>query len=323
VSEPERPAAKEKTYEDWLARGYVAAPDVSFVIQSHNASEEVLPIVERLREHPNAELIVLDDGSGPEHTARFAAELTRGNEFLLRSNDLYEVITYDRAIGMARGRIVALLQDDDDFPSLDWVDEALRLFERFPQLAILGGRDAFDFEAARTTEDGEPLDYAVDGEHGESVNLFRFHIVSAAAKRLGSPFWFVQTVNRAPMLVRRDHFVERLRHIDQAYAPFHWDDAELCLRAWSNGLQVGWYDAGFAIGAQHEGGMRTWNRSLHRRQNEVNIRRLYERYADGFPALQKRVDEANSVLPKPPWSRSVLRPALARLGPAVRSIGRR
>jgi GT2 family glycosyltransferase len=310
----ERPPAKEKTYEDWLARGYVHEPDVSFVIQSHNASEEVLAVVEGLRQHQNAELIVLDDGSAPEHTARLAAALTRGNEFLVRSNDLYEVITYDRAIGMARGRIVALLQDDDDFPDAGWVDEAMRLFERFPQLAILGGRDAFDFETARTTADGVPVPYAVDGEMAESVNLFRFQIVSATAKREGSPFRFVQTVNRAPMLVRRAHYMGPLGPIDQDYAPFHWDDAELCLRAWSNGLQVGWFDAGVAVGAQHEGGMRTWNRSLHKRQNEVNIRRLYERYEPRFPELQAKVDEANKVLPRPPWRRSVLMPAIARLG---------
>lgn len=320
---PQRPPSKEKTYEDWLGRGYVASPDVSFVIQSHNASEEVVAVVQRLRQYPNSELIVLDDGSGPEHSARLTAELTCGNEFVIRSNDLYEVITYDRAIGMARGRVVALLQDDDDFPTTAWVDEALALFERFPQLAILGGRDAFNFEPARTTEDGRPLDYSVDGEYGEGVNLFRFHIVSAAAKREGSPFRFVQTVNRAPMLLRRDLFLERLGSIDQAYAPFHWDDSELCLRAWANGLQVGWFDAGIAIGAQHEGGMRTWNKALHRRQNEVNIRRLYDRYGTRFLELQSKVDEANKALPRPAWRRSVLLPALARLGPAVRALRRR
>jgi GT2 family glycosyltransferase len=319
----QRPASTEKTYEEWLARGYVPNPDVSFVMQSHNASGEVLAVVQRLRAYPSSEVIVLDDGSAPDHTARLAAELTRGNEFLIRSNDLYEVITYDRALGFARGRIVVLLQDDDDFDGTAWVDQALRLFESFPKLAILGGRDAFNFGPFRTTEDGAPRDYAVDGEVGESLNLFRFHIVSAAAKREGSSFRFVQTVNRAPMLVRRDYFLTRLGSIDQSYAPFHWDDAELCLRAWSNGLQVGWFDACFHIGAQHEGGMRTWNRSLHRRQNEVNARRLYASYADSLAGLQTAVDAANRVLPRPSWRRAVLQPAIARLAATVRARHRR
>ena len=40
--------------------------------------------------------------------------LNRGNEFLLRANDLYENVMYDKTIRMVNGRFVALLQDDDD-----------------------------------------------------------------------------------------------------------------------------------------------------------------------------------------------------------------
>ena len=48
---------------------------------------------------------------------------------------------YDKTIRMVNGRFVALLQDDDDFKDLSWVDDAVFYFEKYPELAILGGRD--------------------------------------------------------------------------------------------------------------------------------------------------------------------------------------
>ena len=53
---------KQKTYEDWLAKGYRNHPKVSFIIESHNKSLGVRRIVRKLREYPDAEIIVIDDG---------------------------------------------------------------------------------------------------------------------------------------------------------------------------------------------------------------------------------------------------------------------
>lgn len=82
---------KQKTYEDWLAKGYTNQPLVSFIIESHNKSVGVKRIVSKLREYPNAEIVVIDDGSEYKHTKSLMRFLTRGNEFLVRANDLYVV----------------------------------------------------------------------------------------------------------------------------------------------------------------------------------------------------------------------------------------
>ena len=50
---------------------------------------------------------------------RLAKELNGTNEFLIRSNDLFEVVTYDKAGRFSNGRFVALMQDDDDFDDED------------------------------------------------------------------------------------------------------------------------------------------------------------------------------------------------------------
>ena len=105
---------KQKTYEDWLAKGYTNQPLVSFIIESHNKSVGVKRIVSKLREYPNAEIVVIDDGSEYKHTKSLMRFLTRGNEFLVRANDLYENVMYDKTIRFANGEYIVLMQDDDE-----------------------------------------------------------------------------------------------------------------------------------------------------------------------------------------------------------------
>lgn len=97
---------KQKTYEDWLAKGYTNQPLVSFIIESHNKSVGVKCIVSKLREYPNAEIVVIDDGSEYKHTKSLMRYLTRGNEFLVRANDLYENVMYDKTIRFANGEYI-------------------------------------------------------------------------------------------------------------------------------------------------------------------------------------------------------------------------
>ena len=40
---------KQKCYADWAAKGYVNDPIVTFIIQSHNKSLQVMHIVDKLR----------------------------------------------------------------------------------------------------------------------------------------------------------------------------------------------------------------------------------------------------------------------------------
>lgn len=58
---------KQKTYGDWKAKGYINDPTVSFIIQSHNKSVQVKHVVNKLRNYPRAEIVVIDDGSDYNH----------------------------------------------------------------------------------------------------------------------------------------------------------------------------------------------------------------------------------------------------------------
>ena len=109
---------------------------------------------------------------------------------------------------------------------MSWVDDAVFYFEKYPELAILGGRDC--------------LDFAIDKQKG------RFDILDYDLPTKDIDFCFVPHVNRAPMWLNRSLFLEKLKHIDFDFAPFQFDDVELCLRTWLNGCQVGWYKTGFS-----------------------------------------------------------------------------
>lgn len=264
---------KQKTYEDWLAKGYRNLPKVSFIIESHNKSLGVRRIVRKLREYPDAEIIVIDDGSSFAHTRALVKFLDGGNEFLVRANDLYENVMYDKTIRFANGRYVVLMQDDDEITSLDWVDKGIRYFERYPDMAILGGLDG--------------LNFVIDDER-------RWGYVDQYPDKAKGGFCFVHSVNRAPMLLDRDLFLKHLGHIDFSFAPFQCDDCELCLRAWLSGLKVGWYDAGFE--SMLAGGMRIWNKGLIGVQEIKNRGKLYEMYKDRVNEISALVEKANSKL---------------------------
>lgn len=261
--------SQKKNYAAWAAKGYRNEPLITFVFQTHNKSVAMEHLVPKLRKVANAEIIVIDDGSSLEHTQRLAQLLTGANEFLLRANDLYENITYDRCLRLANGKYVALLQDDDDWDNLDWVSDALRHFSDHPRLAILGGKNALEQTFCDDTQ------------------TFKSEAIRPPE---GVDFWYCTAVNRAPMWIHRETFLSHLKHIDFRFAPFQYDDDELCSRAWLCGLEVGWYDAHFR--SLTAGGMRLWNKAFTEEQMKKNARLLYTLRATERTAIAAAVAQA-------------------------------
>ena len=261
---------QKKDHQSWVNKGYRNEPTVTFIIQSHNKSLQVCHILPKLRQYQDAEIIVIDDGSSIEHTQRLVSHLTGANEFLLRANDLFEIVTYDKTIRLANGKYIALMQDDDDFENTKWVERAVTLFKQHPKMVILGGKDGLDiaFEDDRLWAHGGP-------------------------KQSEGDFCFVTSVNRAPMWINKSLYEQYLHHIDFRFAPFQFDDYELCARAWLSGLQVGWYDAGFK--SLTAGGMRLWNNAFTNEQAERNGKLLYQLLAEQKERLRTLVETARKA----------------------------
>lgn len=278
-----------RTFAAWEARGYRNAPEVSVIMESHNKSLQICHVVEKLRQHPSIEIVVIDDGSSLEHTERLAKFLNRGNEFLVRANDLYENVMYNKCIRFVQSDYIILMQDDDDIESLEFIDEGMKLMKQYPKMAVLGGKDGFDVVfnegdgKAHTVEENAalPLDDVRRGRAGT--------ILSGDGK-----FRFVPAVNRAPMWINRKLFLEHLHNIKFSFAPFQYDDYELCLRSWLCGLQVGSYEARFS--SLSAGGMRLWNNAFTQEQMRRNGPQLYELYRDKIDEINNLVSQANAQL---------------------------
>src|SRR5579863_451951 len=246
---------------------YNEHPRVSAILQLFNKRQNIEAIVGALLSSPIEEIIVVDDGSSDGALEVLPKLLTGKNHFVIRANDIFEIRTYSRALDFARGEFVALLQDDD-IPPTDgsWVKEALALFDRYPKLAVLGGRDGLTLKVANGNGNGTAPAIAYDlinHRKGQPVRL---------------PFTFVDTVNRAPIILRRAT-IQQLGGIDNTFAPYQCDDVDLCLRAWKAGLQVGLYSTDFVrdVGM---GGMRIFNADKLPEQARKNWKIIYDRYGN-------------------------------------------
>lgn len=279
---------------------YTDNPRLSIIVQFFNKKHNIKKLIERLRITSAEEFIIIDDGSADGSYEEWLKYLDRPNDFLLRCNDIFEVRTYDRAMRMAKGEFVCLLQDDDFPPANnDWIDKALTLFQVFPDLLILGGRDGLDLMMPDPVESPEEQNYRQIGDIIECPGLRKLKIHSST--RYLEPtsnidFMFTMVVNRAPTFIRRKEFLE-IGGINQNYAPFQFDDDDACVRAWLAGYKVGLYSPSFDRGFD-VGGMSLFNSEQRKVQSIVNAKRFYKEYSqylqDNY--LKNLVNQANKVL---------------------------
>lgn len=261
-------------------RQYQDRPPLAFIVHSFNRISNVAQLADGLRLMGDHELIVCEDGSLDGSHERWMSYLDRPNDFLIHSNDLHEIRVLDRAIRFARSDIVCLVQDDDTIPpDRAWLDTALRLFGRYPRLAILGGFMGFE------SFDPDP----------------------AKAKRIwGGGFRFVHHVNIGPYFIRRTAY-ESLGGWEYSFSevgePGICSDNELCLRAWTKGYQVGYSFVPFKGPAGHypaDGGTVLFSNDIRVRNSVRNSDTIFAWYGKHAARIDSLVEEANSELIPPP-----------------------
>lgn len=285
-----------------LRQGFVYKdhPKLTVIVQFFNKRQNIRSLISGLRSTLIEEVIVIDDGSVDGSYNEWLTVLNQPNDFLLRCNDLFEVRTYDRAMRMAKGELICLLQDDDIPPSNDtWLKDALTLFEILPDLLILGGRGGIDLLIPDPIQPGEKSEYKTVGNIGGRPGVNKHRVYDSPKyleKESGIPFMFTMSVNRAPTFIRRKEFLE-LGGINQEFAPFQGDDDDAAIRAWLAGYKVGLYPCPFErnIGI---GGMRLFNSERTIKQDEINSKKLYSAYFNEIDNghLQNLVDAANKGL---------------------------
>jgi glycosyltransferase involved in cell wall biosynthesis len=276
---------------------YNDAPRLSMIVLSFNHRRNIQPILAGLRRTSGEELIVCEDGSIDGSEGEWSRLLTRPNDFLIRSNDIHEIRTYDRAARFARGQFFCVLQDDDIPPENGaWVDEALGLLERYPRLGVLGAFQGWVLQLQEPTDAVIPR--AVFGYRG-GAQAARVADIPTVDPVSGTPFMFVEGVSVGPIFYRSDVF-RALGGFDHAYSrpgePGILFDHELCLRAWLSGWQVGLFDPPpfqKYVGGQ---GTKLFGAAARSRNARDNVRRLHRDYGRRIGEIERTVRELNSKL---------------------------
>jgi hypothetical protein len=258
---------------------YKDRPRLAFIVHSFNRMTNIEQLVDGLRLMGGDELIVCEDGSLDGSHEKWMSYLTRPNDFLIHSNDLHEIRVLDRAIRFTRADIACLVQDDDTIPrDPTWLEIALRQFNRYPRLAILGGFMGFE------GFDPDP----------------------AKARRIwGGDFRFVHHVNIGPYFIRRQHY-EALGGWEYSFSevgePGICFANELCLRAWMNGYQVGYGFVPFKGPAGHnpqDGGTSVLSNDIRVRNSVRNSDTMFAWYGQYAKRIDALVEEANADLLSP------------------------
>jgi hypothetical protein len=206
---------------------------------------------------------------------------------MVRSNDLHEIRSLDRAIRLCRAEVCCIVQDDDVVPvDPEWARTALALFDRYPRLGVLGGFIAFDEPPAPPGADGEP-------------NLSYLEKIAWT----GSEFRFVPTVSIGPYYVRSEcyaacnGFDTSFSDPGQAGVGF---DEEFGLRAWLNGWQVGYLHQAFKTGTEGgyvpAGGTFMYGEASERTTHDVdNKRKIAAAYGPHHDEIVEYVRHSNET----------------------------
>jgi glycosyltransferase involved in cell wall biosynthesis len=283
-----------KTARDLAPEVYNDHPRLSLLLLSFNHRHNVKLILRRLRETTAEELIVCEDGSIDGSDKVWLLNLTRPNEFLVRSNDIHEIRAYNRAAGLSRGEFVCVLQDDDIPPPDDsWIRSALALFDAHPKLAILGEYRGYVLD----------LEGQIDGikvrkvyGRNESASFHWAEPIPTVDAVTRMPFMFVEGVSIGPVFYRRDVFLELGGFDPRFSAPGESGilaDHEICLRAWLAGWQVGLTEP--ARFDKYVGGQGTlmFGSKARKKNTLSNMKRLQQDYSDKTDDINRVIDDLN------------------------------
>lgn len=262
-------------------------PRLTAIVQSFNHRRNIANISGALKASSAVEeIVVCEDGSSDGSLTEWHKALPDPQHFIIRSNNLHELRSYNRAMRMSGGDVVVLLQDDDLLPYSDvWLQNAMRLFDTKPDLGLLGGYigqlwepesgKGFEFGEQRSTHGGlrqgntEPIQY-IDPD-------------------TGVPFMYAECVWIAPVFARRS-LLRKAGGLELAIAkrgePGVWQDCVFSYETWVNGFSVGVFDASFERGVGGHGSAtspekvkqreRVWERAVAYTNRKYYRRRIHD-----------------------------------------------
>ena len=279
----ERPAANEAC--GVTTHNY---PVVTIVMQYFRRPKIVNQLMKSLLNLPfPVEFIINDDSRTEidifENFSNQKSELYEWHLALL--NDVHEIRGYNRLSLFASSELVYMIQDDDAAPRHPtWVTHAVKLFNKYHLLGVLGGYRGRVDNGRKQIKLLKQNDGDKFGAHPERDKTGATRHIPLRDKEIGVPFMWCYKVNLAPYVVRRSLFAEVggfNTDFSCAGSPGIGLDFELSIRLWKLGWKVGLFDPAFkhAIGNSKASGTHSGVQRKIRDANEGrNNMMMYQMY---------------------------------------------
>jgi len=221
------------------------AKKISVIIPNCNGRDLLaknLPVV--IKNCPECEIIIIDDGSIDESVKLLKAKF---KSVKIIENKKNEGFAESVNIGVKNAKDdLVLLLNTDVVPRKDFLKKAVDHFEK------KGNKNLFAVGLCDIShEDGRQVKRGRGGASFEKGFLTHF----AAPVESGPTLW----VSGGSGLFDRQKFLE-LGGFDNAFAPFYWEDIDLCYRAWKIGF-ICIFEPGSQVDHYHEEGAIKKNKS--------------------------------------------------------------
>lgn len=224
----------------------------------------------------NFEIIIADDESTELQTVDFLGENAAQGIKVLTIERLNNEFNYSRlnnkAVEIARGEFLILLNSDTEIISTDWIEQML-LYCKMPGVGVVGTRLMFPDQRIQhagvvVTMDKKPAHHPFTGSLGNGYLNFDMCARNYSA------------VTAACLMISKSDFI-RIAGFDEINFKISSNDVDLCLRILESGKRIVYNPNPLII--HHEGASRNnRGKSLKYFSDDLNLIRKHKGFSDSF-----------------------------------------
>jgi len=209
-------------------------PNVSIILTIHNKESLVDSVIKAIAENSttNYEFLCILDGC-TDNSKNFAQnaidKYTIPEYSICETPDVYETIANNIGMKEAKGDYFILVQDDMIVDEKGWDERLIKPLMAFDDVAIVSSRLACNILPKKNIHNIHE-DVFVDMADSNTI-------------KSRDQFAIRKIIARGPVALNAEK-IKRLNYLDIEYAPYTWDDVDLCARAYKEfGWLCGYYES--------------------------------------------------------------------------------